>query len=214
MLFFNDHDLLSRMTALILVHKHWTWNRKQYPIMLLILYVHMCWASYPQFWWMGVKGLWRVLQPIKEKVLVSSLRGKVLAVDLAIWVVQSETVTNNELQKIYLRQMFYKVKFMCIGQQINYILGICINPVSHCYQLDLCWLPLCGNCLRALFIDVEIWRSVFHKSLSHQISNPDKSPAGTRCGYHHCYWWACTAPQSSYHCQETWSGTWQEQQGW
>ena len=136
MLFFNDHDLLSRMTALILVHKHWTWNRKQYPFMLLILYVHMCWASYPQFWWMGVKGLWRVLQPIKEKVLVSSLRGKVLAVDLAIWVVQSETVTNNELQKIYLRQMFYKVKFMCIDQQITY------QVFGWLYQFYIALLPI------------------------------------------------------------------------
>ena len=59
---------------------------------------------------MGVKGLWRVLQPVREQVPITSLRGKVLAVDLAIWVVQSETVTNNELQGIYLRQMFYKVK--------------------------------------------------------------------------------------------------------
>ena len=59
---------------------------------------------------MGVKGLWRALKPIREEVSISSLRGKVLAVDLAIWVVQSETVTNNEYQGIYLRQMFYKVQ--------------------------------------------------------------------------------------------------------
>ena len=61
---------------------------------------------------MGVKGLWRALKPIREEVSISSLRGKVLAVDLAIWVVQSETVTNNEYQGIYLRQMFYKVQVL------------------------------------------------------------------------------------------------------
>ncbi|KAL5272130.1 hypothetical protein ACHWQZ_G000370 [Mnemiopsis leidyi] len=61
---------------------------------------------------MGVKGLWRVLQQVREEVPITSLRGKVLAVDLAIWVVQSETVTNNELQGIYLRQMFYKINHL------------------------------------------------------------------------------------------------------
>ena len=56
--------------------------------------------------------MWRALKPIREEVSISSLRGKVLAVDLAIWVVQSETVTNNEYQGIYLRQMFYKVQVL------------------------------------------------------------------------------------------------------
>lgn len=37
---------------------------------------------------MGVKGLWQYLAPAGRKVLLESLEGKVLAIDVSIWVIQ------------------------------------------------------------------------------------------------------------------------------
>ena len=36
---------------------------------------------------MGVKGLWKLLSPVARRVDVSTLRGKVVAVDASIWLI-------------------------------------------------------------------------------------------------------------------------------
>ena len=37
---------------------------------------------------MGVKGLWQHLAPAARQVLMESLEGKILAIDVSIWVIQ------------------------------------------------------------------------------------------------------------------------------
>lgn len=41
---------------------------------------------------MGVTHLWQILEPVKQPVNLSSLRGKTLAVDLSLWVCEAQTV--------------------------------------------------------------------------------------------------------------------------
>ena len=40
---------------------------------------------------MGVKGLWQHLAPAARKILLESLQGKVLAIDVSIWIIQFMT---------------------------------------------------------------------------------------------------------------------------
>uniref|UniRef100_A0A8C8RP05 GEN1 Holliday junction 5' flap endonuclease n=1 Tax=Pelusios castaneus TaxID=367368 RepID=A0A8C8RP05_9SAUR len=40
---------------------------------------------------MGVTNLWQILEPVKQHVSLSSLRGKTLAVDLSLWVCEAQT---------------------------------------------------------------------------------------------------------------------------
>ncbi|KAJ6653755.1 hypothetical protein lerEdw1_008727 [Lerista edwardsae] len=41
---------------------------------------------------MGVTSLWQILEPVKQHVPLSSLKGKTLAVDLSLWVCEAQTV--------------------------------------------------------------------------------------------------------------------------
>lgn len=41
---------------------------------------------------MGVTYLWQILEPVRQPVSISSLRGKTLAVDLSLWVCEAQTV--------------------------------------------------------------------------------------------------------------------------
>jgi len=71
---------------------------------------------------MGVKDVWHVAGPCEERISLHSLRGKILAIDLAGWVVQNNmqpgmqfTVTRPHLRNIFFR--------------INTLLGLDILPV-------------------------------------------------------------------------------------
>ena len=71
---------------------------------------------------MGVHGLWQLLQPAGQQVSLESLRGKVLAVDVSVWLHQSmkgmrdkygNTVHNAHLQFLFKRVsklLFYGIK--------------------------------------------------------------------------------------------------------
>ena len=41
---------------------------------------------------MGVKDLWSILSPAKTEIPLSDLAGQVIAVDLSVWVVESQGV--------------------------------------------------------------------------------------------------------------------------
>lgn len=41
---------------------------------------------------MGVKDLWNILAPVKEEVPLDSLTGQTLAVDLSVWICETQGV--------------------------------------------------------------------------------------------------------------------------
>lgn len=41
---------------------------------------------------MGVNNLWQILEPVRQPISLSSLKGKTLAVDLSLWVCEAQTV--------------------------------------------------------------------------------------------------------------------------
>lgn len=54
---------------------------------------------------MGVKDLWNILSPLCERRPLFELQGKVIAIDLSCWIVDSQSVTDNFAQpKMYLRK--------------------------------------------------------------------------------------------------------------
>ena len=56
--------------------------------------------SQPSCITMGVKDLWKVLEPVRTPCSLSDLSGKTLAVDLSGWIVESESVATAGLQRI------------------------------------------------------------------------------------------------------------------
>lgn len=52
---------------------------------------------------MGVKGLWRILEPVKQHKSLADLRGQIIAVDLSIWIVEAKTVLPPSVTKPHLR---------------------------------------------------------------------------------------------------------------
>ncbi|XP_050806678.1 flap endonuclease GEN homolog 1 isoform X1 [Gopherus flavomarginatus] len=60
---------------------------------------------------MGVTNLWQILEPVKEHVHLSSLRGKTLAVDLSLWVCEAQTVKKmiGVVTKPHLRNLFFRI---------------------------------------------------------------------------------------------------------
>lgn len=50
---------------------------------------------------MGVHGLWTLLQPAGRKIQVESLRGKTLAVDASIWILQFLYVSSQKVSEAY-----------------------------------------------------------------------------------------------------------------
>ncbi|KAL3841381.1 hypothetical protein ACJMK2_019535 [Sinanodonta woodiana] len=63
---------------------------------------------------MGVTGLWSLLAPVKKHVTLSSLAGKTLAVDLSIWVCETQYVKQMQgvVTKPYLRNLFFRILYL------------------------------------------------------------------------------------------------------
>lgn len=62
---------------------------------------------------MGVKDLWNILSPLCERRPLFELQGKVIAIDLSCWVVDSQSVTDNMAQpKMYLRNLYFRTAFL------------------------------------------------------------------------------------------------------
>ncbi|XP_010212996.1 PREDICTED: flap endonuclease GEN homolog 1 [Tinamus guttatus] len=63
---------------------------------------------------MGVTNLWQILEPVKQPVILSSLRGKTLAVDLSLWVCEAQTVKKmiGVVTKPHLRNLFFRFSFL------------------------------------------------------------------------------------------------------
>ncbi|NWX96030.1 GEN endonuclease, partial [Nothoprocta ornata] len=63
---------------------------------------------------MGVTNLWQILEPVKQPVDLSSLRGKTLAVDLSLWVCEAQTVKKmiGVVTKPHLRNLFFRFSFL------------------------------------------------------------------------------------------------------
>ncbi|NXD37200.1 GEN endonuclease, partial [Copsychus sechellarum] len=62
---------------------------------------------------MGVTYLWQILEPVRQPVNISNLRGKTLAVDLSLWVCEAQTVKKmvGVVTKPYLRNLFFRLSF-------------------------------------------------------------------------------------------------------
>ncbi|NXL07701.1 GEN endonuclease, partial [Mesembrinibis cayennensis] len=63
---------------------------------------------------MGVTNLWQILEPVKQPVNLSSLKGKTLAVDLSLWVCEAQTVKKmiGVVTKPHLRNLFFRFSFL------------------------------------------------------------------------------------------------------
>ncbi|NXX07883.1 GEN endonuclease, partial [Larus smithsonianus] len=63
---------------------------------------------------MGVTNLWQILEPVKQPVNLSSLKGKTLAVDLSLWVCEAQTVKKmiGVVTKPHLRNLFFRYSFL------------------------------------------------------------------------------------------------------
>ncbi|NXI56842.1 GEN endonuclease, partial [Chloroceryle aenea] len=62
---------------------------------------------------MGVTNLWQILEPVRQPVNLSSLKGKTLAVDLSLWVCEAQTVKRmiGVVTKPHLRNLFFRFSF-------------------------------------------------------------------------------------------------------
>ncbi|NXR26961.1 GEN endonuclease, partial [Cinclus mexicanus] len=62
---------------------------------------------------MGVTYLWQILEPVRQPVNMSSLKGKTLAVDLSLWVCEAQTVRKmvGVVTKPHLRNLFFRFSF-------------------------------------------------------------------------------------------------------
>ncbi|NXS93184.1 GEN endonuclease, partial [Jacana jacana] len=62
---------------------------------------------------MGVTNLWQILEPVRQPVNLSSLKGKTLAVDLSLWVCEAQTVKKmiGVVAKPHLRNLFFRFSF-------------------------------------------------------------------------------------------------------
>ncbi|XP_006276351.3 flap endonuclease GEN homolog 1 [Alligator mississippiensis] len=60
---------------------------------------------------MGVTNLWQILDPVKQPINLSSLKGKTIAVDLSLWVCEAQTVKKmiGVVTKPHLRNLFFRV---------------------------------------------------------------------------------------------------------
>ncbi|XP_035733716.1 flap endonuclease GEN-like [Vespa mandarinia] len=62
---------------------------------------------------MGVKDLWNILSPLCERKPLFELQGKVIAIDLSCWIVDSQSITDNNIQpKMYLRNLYFRTAFL------------------------------------------------------------------------------------------------------
>ncbi|XP_077782562.1 flap endonuclease GEN homolog 1 isoform X3 [Podarcis muralis] len=65
---------------------------------------------------MGVTSLWQILEPVKQHVPLSSLKGKTLAVDLSLWVCEAQTVKKmvGIVRKPHLRNLYFRVSLLTL----------------------------------------------------------------------------------------------------
>nr|XP_008115471.1 PREDICTED: flap endonuclease GEN homolog 1 isoform X2 [Anolis carolinensis] len=65
---------------------------------------------------MGVTSLWQILEPVKEHVPLSSLKGKTLAVDLSLWVCEAQMVKKmmGIVKKPHLRNLFFRLSSLTL----------------------------------------------------------------------------------------------------
>ncbi|XP_054840187.1 flap endonuclease GEN homolog 1 [Eublepharis macularius] len=65
---------------------------------------------------MGVTSLWQILEPVKEHVPLSHLKGKTLAVDLSLWVCEAQNVKKmvGIVTKPHLRNLFFRVSSLTL----------------------------------------------------------------------------------------------------
>ncbi|XP_015279255.1 PREDICTED: flap endonuclease GEN homolog 1 [Gekko japonicus] len=65
---------------------------------------------------MGVTSLWQILEPIKQHVPLSHLKGKTLAVDLSLWVCEAQSVKKmaGVVTKPHLRNLFFRVSSLTL----------------------------------------------------------------------------------------------------
>ncbi|XP_006191445.2 LOW QUALITY PROTEIN: flap endonuclease GEN homolog 1 [Camelus ferus] len=65
---------------------------------------------------MGVNDLWQILEPVKEHVLLHSLSGKTIAVDLSLWVCEAQTVKKmiGTVMKPHLRNLFFRISYLTL----------------------------------------------------------------------------------------------------
>ncbi|XP_074751697.1 flap endonuclease GEN homolog 1 [Athene noctua] len=63
---------------------------------------------------MGVTNLWQILEPVRQPINLSSLKGKTLAVDLSLWVCEAQTVKKmiGVVTKPHLRNLFFRFSFL------------------------------------------------------------------------------------------------------
>ncbi|XP_061207174.1 flap endonuclease GEN homolog 1 isoform X2 [Neopsephotus bourkii] len=63
---------------------------------------------------MGVTNLWQILEPVRQPISLTSLKGKTLAVDLSLWVCEAQTVKNmiGVVTKPHLRNIFFRISFL------------------------------------------------------------------------------------------------------
>ncbi|KAF1443196.1 hypothetical protein FQV21_0001877, partial [Spheniscus demersus] len=63
---------------------------------------------------MGVTNLWQILEPVRQPVNLSSLKGKTLAVDLSLWVCEAQTVKKmiGVVTKPHLRNLYFRFSFL------------------------------------------------------------------------------------------------------
>ncbi|NXH13933.1 GEN endonuclease, partial [Bucco capensis] len=74
---------------------------------------------------MGVTNLWQVLEPVRQPVNLTNLRGKTLAVDLSLWVCEAQTVKKmiGVVTKPHLRNLFFRYSFFTsVGIKLVFVM--------------------------------------------------------------------------------------------
>lgn len=61
---------------------------------------------------MGVRDLWTILEPVKQRTSLEDLHGQVIAIDLSIWIVEAKTVLPPSVVKPHLRNLFFRVSHL------------------------------------------------------------------------------------------------------
>ncbi|XP_041466492.1 uncharacterized protein LOC121417019 [Lytechinus variegatus] len=76
---------------------------------------------------MGVQNLWQILAPVKSTESIDVLKGRTVAVDLAIWLVESQVTGIKMMQgrviKPHLRNLFFRVSnFLRLGVKLVFVI--------------------------------------------------------------------------------------------
>ena len=74
---------------------------------------------------MGVKGLWELLSPIGRRVTIETLEGKILAIDVSIWIIQFIKAMQDEEGKV--------IKNSHLIGTIRRILKVILSSSLICY---------------------------------------------------------------------------------